>query len=305
MKIHTRRKIVLTLTLLVSLVGFGFMFDSFITPDMHRSTDPGLGVGYVYVHDDDEKVGRQHIVQGDFWSFNADDPVESVVLCMRRKGETADRRLPLARAPHCARWAAPLGLKRGRVVEDNFTGGEIRISDRYLFTIEIATRSGKKTVVRPPRNWLERLFGWAKAKRFKLTFEGEVSRFWLIAHIVLMMAAPVFLLHGVYYAVSILAGVGDPLPRLRTSLLLGFICFFVSAIPIGIIVTGQAFNVGFEPWPIGGDITDTKSLALVLLWLGILVGCRKARERTWAVATLVAALVSVGVYFIPHSMIVQ
>jgi hypothetical protein len=289
----------------LAIVGFGFMLNGIITPDMYRCTDPAQIVGYVYVHDDDAKVGRQHIVQGDFWSFDRRDPIERVRLRIFVPGQGEAGFLPLAKSPGCSRWVGAVGRKQRGKVLDDFTGKEIPILGRYLYTVEIHTRSGRVVVLKPKRNWFEKLMGWAKEKKFKLTFEGEVSRFWLITHIALMVAAPVFLLHAIIYALLILAGVGDPLPKLKASLLWGWGCFAISAIPIGIVVTRQAFAVGFEPWPFGGDVTDSKSLFLVLMWMAVYLGCRKAGERTWAVSTLVATLVSAAVFLVPHSQIVQ
>jgi len=281
------------------------MLHFMLKPDLYRRTDPAQTIGYVYVHDDDQKAGRQQIVQGDFWSFDREDPLDKVVLWVKAKGLDEEKPLAMAKAPHCSRWLAPIGLKRRGDVVDNFTGRKVAILDRYLYTIEITTRSGKTAVIKPERIWLEKLLGWSEEKRFKLTFEGEVSRFWLILHIALMVAAPLFLVHAVYDGIRILVGVGDPLPRLKTSLLWGWTSFFAAAVPIGVIVTWQAFRVGFEPWPLGGDVTDTKSVLLILLWVGLWLGCRKAGERTWAVVTLAGAVASTLIYLVPHSMIVQ
>ncbi len=300
-----KRRIILIVFAGLSMTGFGFLFNSIMTPDIFRSTDPENGIGYVYVHDDDQKVGRQQLMQVECWSFDSSNPVESVVLRIVPPGASEPAILPLARTPDTSVWIAPIGLKKRGVLLDNFSGNEIKVSDRYLYVVEAASRSGKKALIQPERNWLERIMGWAPDKKFKLTFEGEVSRCWLIAHIVLMVAAPVFLLHALYYAVLILAGSGDPLRKLKTSLIAGWVCFTASSIPIGIIITSQAFNVGFEPWPFGGDITDTKSLFLVLLWAVVFAVLWKRGEKAWSITVISASVLSAAVYMIPHSMIVQ
>ncbi len=305
MNVTLKRRLLTASFVAASIAAFCLFLNSAMTPDIHRSFDRELGIGYVYVHDDDQKAGRQHMVQGEFWSFDPADPVESVSLEVVGPGQAQVRKIPMSRAPESSLWVAPVGIKKHGLVADNFTGSEIRVSDRYLFTIEACTESGKKARVAPGRNRLEEIMGWAGEKKFKLTFEGEVDRFWLILHVALMVAAPLFLLHAVFYSLCVLAAVGDPLPRIKSSLLAGWCCFTISAIPIGIIVTWQAFHVGFEPWPFGGDITDTKSLFLCVVWLAMLVALRKRGEKAWAVSTLAASAVSAAVYLIPHSMIAQ
>ena len=80
------------------------------------------------------------------------------------------------------------------------------------------------------------------------------------------------------------------------SLLLG-------AFVLGPIVQKYAFGVWWSGVPFGYDWTDNKVLVELLGWLGAAVAVRVARNRRTArAAVLVATVVTLAVYFIPHSI---
>ena len=54
------------------------------------------------------------------------------------------------------------------------------------------------------------------------------------------------------------------IPRLG---FLGTVIFFISSFPLGMIVAYQTFGTPWTGFPVGNDLTDNKSLAIVLYWV--------------------------------------
>ena len=80
------------------------------------------------------------------------------------------------------------------------------------------------------------------------------------------------------------------------SLLLG-------AFVLGPIVQQYAFGVYWSGWPFGYDWTDNKVLVELVAWLGAAgVASLSRRPRAARAAVLVATVVTLAVYFIPHSI---
>ena len=75
-------------------------------------------------------------------------------------------------------------------------------------------------------------------------------------------------------------------------------------ISLGILAPGgqkYAFGVYWSGWPLGSDWTDNKLAFMVLAWLIALI--LSVRKQTLArVFVVVALLVTLTVYLIPHSM---
>jgi hypothetical protein len=65
-------------------------------------------------------------------------------------------------------------------------------------------------------------------------------------------------------------------------------------------VQKYAFGAYWTGWPVGTDLTDNKTAVAFLLWVLAVYKLWKDREkRGWA---LVAAIVLLLIYLIPHSM---
>jgi hypothetical protein len=70
---------------------------------------------------------------------------------------------------------------------------------------------------------------------------------------------------------------------------------------LGPIVQKFAFGAYWTGWPFGHDLTDNKTLIMVLAWVVAVFKLRKdPGNKTWPVA---AALIVLIVYLIPHSML--
>ena len=70
---------------------------------------------------------------------------------------------------------------------------------------------------------------------------------------------------------------------------------------LGPIVQKYSFNVYWSGWPFGQDLTDNKSLVAFIFWvIAIIVQYRNREKKIWS---LVAAIILLVVFLIPHSML--
>ncbi len=67
---------------------------------------------------------------------------------------------------------------------------------------------------------------------------------------------------------------------------------------LGPLVQKYAFGAFWTGFPLGRDLTDSKTLFVVLIWLAALF--LRKKSRWW---TVLAMLLMVGVYMIPHSVL--
>lgn len=89
--------------------------------------------------------------------------------------------------------------------------------------------------------------------------------------------------------------------RPRALALLTTFFLLVGGFVFGPILQKYAFGAWWTGFPVGRDLTDTKTLAASLLWVVALVIGRKERPvRGWFLA---ASLLTLGVFLIPHSLL--
>jgi hypothetical protein len=126
-----------------------------------------------------------------------------------------------------------------------------------------------------------------------IRFKGPVPAAVLIVHIFVMFASMLF---------SAMAGITS-LDRKRNPRALALAAaglFFAGGFVLGPIVQKYAFGVLWAGFPFGTDLTDSKTLVSMALWIAALVAGRKGRPaRGWVLA---ASVVSLVIYLIPHSL---
>jgi hypothetical protein len=125
-----------------------------------------------------------------------------------------------------------------------------------------------------------------------IRYTGEVPPFIMIPHILLMVFAMLL---------SSRAGLEcfarTPRLRLFTHWALGVLT--VGGMVFGPLVLRNAFGFWWSGWPLGGDITDNKTLVALAGWLvATLAVHRLARPKGWVLA---AAVLMFVVFMIPHS----
>jgi len=132
-----------------------------------------------------------------------------------------------------------------------------------------------------------------------LRFKDPVPAWVLLPHIVLMFTA---------LLVGIRAGLGavwapDGLRRLTFVTL---VAMTVGGLILGPTVQKLAFGQWWAGFPFGNDLTDDKTMVMWLAWVGAAwLSVRAAgpgTSRRTRMATLVAALVMLGMYLVPHSV---
>jgi hypothetical protein len=139
---------------------------------------------------------------------------------------------------------------------------------------------GPETVVLPP------------ARPAAIRFVGSVPARFLVPHILCMFLAMLF---------SARAGLEAfrPKPRLGWPTAWTLAIMVAGGLVFGPFVTHYAFGPWWTGFPFGTDITDSKTLVAVIVWIAAAIAVARARRaRAWV---LVAALVTLTIFAIPHS----
>ena len=125
-------------------------------------------------------------------------------------------------------------------------------------------------------------------------FKGDVPSYVLAPHIFFMFFA---MLWSNRTGLEALAG---GIRRQRMALTtLGLMV--VGGLILGPIVQKHAFGAYWTGWPLGEDLTDNKLAVAVLAW--VWASWRRGSGRWPRAVAIIAALVVLAVYMIPHSML--
>lgn len=126
-----------------------------------------------------------------------------------------------------------------------------------------------------------------------IRFKGPVPGYVLYPHILLMFLAMLF---STRTGIETLIKGGKTFSYAKVTLI--FLLF--GGMILGPVVQKYAFGEFWTGWPFGQDLTDNKTLVAFVAWIIAVIRLRKDREkRGWA---LVAAIILLAVYLIPHSM---
>jgi len=127
-----------------------------------------------------------------------------------------------------------------------------------------------------------------------IRFTGVVPKFLLFPHILFMFTAMLF---------STRTGL-EALRKGKNTLkyaVVTIITLFAGGLILGPIIQYLAFGDLWTGWPFGQDLTDNKTLVAFIFWLIAVLRMRKhPQKQTWA---LIAALVLLAVYLVPHSVL--
>ncbi|MBN2346974.1 MAG: hypothetical protein JXO51_11360 [Candidatus Aminicenantes bacterium] len=122
-------------------------------------------------------------------------------------------------------------------------------------------------------------------------FKNEVPAWLLILHVVFMFAA---LFLAFRTGLAALFGEGGWVKLLPWTL----VVTAIGGLLIGPIVQKYAFGAFWSGFPLGGDLTDTKTLFMVVIW-AFAFFLRK-KSRWWIV---LATVLMLALYLIPHSVL--
>lgn len=126
-----------------------------------------------------------------------------------------------------------------------------------------------------------------------IRFKGSVPDYFLVPHIIFMFTAMLF---------STRAGIEAILRRKRVLAYttVTVITLFLGGLVMGPIVQKYAFDDFWAGWPLGQDLTDNKTLVAFIFWLIAFFRVKKNNNhKTWVI---MAAIVLLAIYLIPHSM---
>ncbi|HDS30593.1 MAG TPA: hypothetical protein ENN67_06055 [Firmicutes bacterium] len=302
----------------IAFIAFAFSMNARITPEMYRNMAPPLG--YIFIPDDDTFVNSDHRLEVSFVRMGREIPTRVTAHIARHPYEDTEELdfeiLTYAGEP-TSTWFAILPPLPNK-------------ADRWFYYITIETSENRTIELWKRMNWFEKLFTGFKQDRrmFWVTYEGNIvrevgfGRLILVSHIVLSLGALLFMFHALYYMMCLFSSQNGHFYR-RTwySLLGAWITFFVGTMILGPPITWYTFADGFAPWPVRGfnnlgDITDTKSVLLVVWW-GILLlttyknvrlsrtgELTKSAGMKFAWWTLLAIIITVLVFLIPHSQFI-
>jgi len=127
-----------------------------------------------------------------------------------------------------------------------------------------------------------------------IRFRGKVT--WLILgpHVAIMLLA---MLLSNRAGIEAVRSKGNP--RRYTLWVVGLL--FVGGLILGPLVQKFAFGVFWTGFPLGHDLTDSKTLIALLGWIVAAIAGRARRQTRWWV--LGAAILLLVVYLIPHSLL--
>jgi len=172
---------------------------------------------------------------------------------------------------------APLNRSGDKLV---FMMPKLEAAGKMMY--EITLQSGDEKIKLTGRN------GQPVVMRFK----GHVPYYILIPHILLMFLGLLFSSRTAIEA--LIRGVKTYKYSLLTLLFL-----IPGGLILGPIVQKFAFGAYWTGWPFGHDLTDNKTIIMVLVWVLAAIKLRKdPQNRVWPVA---AAIIVLVVYLIPHS----
>jgi FtsH-binding integral membrane protein len=89
------------------------------------------------------------------------------------------------------------------------------------------------------------------------------------------------------------------MPKYKLFTIITLVGIFIGGLILGPIVQKYAFNEFWAGVPFGWDLTDNKLLIAFIFWLLAYAGNRKSEK---AYLTIIAAIVTLIVFSIPHSM---
>lgn len=127
-----------------------------------------------------------------------------------------------------------------------------------------------------------------------IRFKGNVPLALLLSHIFVIFAAMLFSTRA---GISALDRASDP----RRLAVWTAVLFFIGGFILGPLMQKFAFGAWWTGFPLGKDLTDSKTLFAMLIWVVALVAGRSGRKnRGWVLAASVVTLI---VFLIPHSLL--
>jgi hypothetical protein len=127
-----------------------------------------------------------------------------------------------------------------------------------------------------------------------IRFRGNVPIYVVIPHVLAMLFALMFSMRAGLAAID---KKGHPGTYAKWTA----VVFFIAGFVLGPMMNSFAFGILWEGFPLGHDLTDTKSLVAMIGWIVALRAGRKGKPaRAWVLGASVLLLI---VFLIPHSVL--
>lgn len=125
-----------------------------------------------------------------------------------------------------------------------------------------------------------------------IRFRGDVPAWALIPHVLMMILTVIWSTATIMFALA-------NMPSYKRTMGITIIFLLIGGFILGPIVQKYSFGQFWTGWPLGEDLTDNKVLAALIAFLAAWFLRHKSYGRWLAV---LASLVMLAVYLIPHSM---
>jgi hypothetical protein len=199
-----------------------------------------------------------------------------------------------------ADYTATLNYKRYQT-SDDFTAVEFKLDENQQLSAQLP--------IQPAAGKMEYyITGALEGKDFQIPEKGEehivlrykdpVSDFILIPHVTMMI---IVIISGIRAGLGSIFNDGT----MRRWTVVAFSAMTLGGMILGPLVQKSAFGEYWTGFPFGGDFTDNKMLIMWVAWalaLAIIGFKPKKKETISRAAVIMAALVMMVVYLIPHSM---
>jgi hypothetical protein len=141
---------------------------------------------------------------------------------------------------------------------------------------------------------------------YSVRFKGSVPKFWLVLHIVTMFLGLLLFLVAAYLSWKYLKARGG-YEGIEKISLWGLALLFIGGFPLGFLMGYYTFGKPWTGFPLGGDVTDTKTLIVFVYWLiAIFFRARSSedetKQRRYARLVIWGAALAAFIYLIPHSI---
>jgi hypothetical protein len=158
----------------------------------------------------------------------------------------------------------------------------------YTFEIELPEEGGPLILAR------------ADGEPMMVKFKGEVPAWIVIAHILGMFGGFFLLILCAFHSVGLARGREDHLAASRLAWW-SWILMFLGGVPFGWAMNYYAFDVIWEAFPFGGDVTDNKTQIALILWGLVAAGLSWKKGRKSGLIAVVGAILVLAIFMIPHS----
>ena len=127
-----------------------------------------------------------------------------------------------------------------------------------------------------------------------IRFKGHTPMPFLLAHVLVIFGAMLFSTRA---GLAALDKGSDP-GRLA---IWTAVLFFIGGFILGPLMQKFAFDAWWTGFPVGTDLTDSKTLFAMLIWIAAIIAGRGGKQnRRWVLAASVVTLI---VFLIPHSLL--